>query len=103
MGFMDKAKEAAEKAKAQAQQIAQQGQAKVQDVQRTRSEHELYQNLGEAYYAQQRRGGDATAVTAALDALDAHFAGGGGSAPASGNGQGGPSAPPAGDFKIEDV
>lgn len=106
---MDKAKEAAEKAKVQAQQMAQQGQAKVQDVQRTRTEHDLYQKLGQACYAEQRRGGDHLAVESALSALDAHFA----SAATAGPGPaapGGPTPstgttppPPSGDFKIDDV
>ncbi|HET6876000.1 MAG TPA: hypothetical protein VFH38_00570 [Jatrophihabitans sp.] len=74
MGFMDKAKEAALQAKASAQQMAQQGQAKVQAAQQGRSEAELYRALGEAVFNEQRRGGDPAAVQAALDALDAHYA-----------------------------
>ena len=75
MGFMDKAKEAALQAKTQAQHLAQQGQQKVATIQEGRSLSELYRTLGEAYYNQQRHGGDAAAVTAALQALDEHFAG----------------------------
>jgi hypothetical protein len=75
MGIMDKAKEAAQQAKASAEKLAQQGQAKVQEVQKHRSEAELYRALGEAYYAEQRRGGDHAQVTAGLEALDAHFGG----------------------------
>lgn len=74
MGFMDKAKEAALQAKTSAQQMAQQGQAKVQAAQQGRSESELYRALGEAVYNEQRRGGDPAAVQAALGALDAHYA-----------------------------
>jgi hypothetical protein len=74
MGFMDKAKEAALQAKVQAQQIAQQGQAKVATMQQGRSEAELFRTLGEAFYNEQRRGGDHEAVVAALGALDQHFA-----------------------------
>jgi hypothetical protein len=74
MGFLDKAKEAAEKAMASAQQAAQQGQAKVGSYQQGRSEKELYSTLGEAFYREQRSGGDRQAVQAALDALDAHVA-----------------------------
>jgi hypothetical protein len=74
MGFMDKAKEAALQAKAQAEKVAQQGQAKVATIQQSRSEGELYKTLGEAYFAEQRRGGDHEAVVAALTALDQHFA-----------------------------
>jgi hypothetical protein len=75
MGLMDKAKEAAMQAKASAEKLAQQGQAKVAEVQQHRSEAELYRTLGEAYYTEQRRGGDHEAVVAALNALDQHFAG----------------------------
>jgi hypothetical protein len=67
MGFLDKAKEAAEKAMAQ-------GQAKVGSFQQGRSEAELYKTLGEAFYNEQRNGGDRGAVQAGLDALDAHMA-----------------------------
>jgi hypothetical protein len=74
MGLMDKAKEAALKAKAEAQQLAQQGQAKVAEIKETREEAELYKNLGQAYYAEQRKGGGHDAVEAALAALDAHVA-----------------------------
>ncbi|HEX3336789.1 MAG TPA: hypothetical protein VHS54_10030 [Jatrophihabitans sp.] len=74
MGLMDKAKEAAEKAKASAQHMAQQGQAKVAAVQQGRSEAELHKALGEAYFNEQRRGGDHEAVAAALAALDEHYA-----------------------------
>jgi len=74
MGFMDKAKEAALQAKNQAQQLAQQGQAKVQTLQQGRSEHELQRTLGEAVYNAERRGGDREAVVAAMTALDQHYA-----------------------------
>ena len=110
MGLMDKAKEAAEKAKASAQHVAQQGQAKVASVQQGRSEGELYRTLGEAVYAEQRRGGGHEAVAAALDTLDAHFAaappatappaapaGAGPVPPASA-----PQPPPSGDFTLDD-
>jgi hypothetical protein len=73
MGFLDKAKEAAEKAMASAQQAAQQGQAKVGAYQQGKSENELYRTLGEAFYREQRSGGDRLAVQGALDALDAHM------------------------------
>jgi hypothetical protein len=117
MGFMDKAKEAALQAKASAQQIAQQGQAKVAQVQQTRSEGELYRSLGEAFYAEQRRGGDQQTVIAALTALDEHFAAAPPAAPGpvAPAGAGGavappPPAPPApatpaptGDFTLDDL
>src|SRR3954452_20715325 len=92
MGFMDKAKEAAQQAKTQAQQLAQQGQAKVATIQQGRSEAELFRTLGEAYYAEQRRGGDKEAVTTALTALDEHYASAAGDA---GGASGTPGTPPA--------
>lgn len=67
MGFMDKAKDAALQAKAKADQARQQGQAKV-------TEMKLYRSLGEAVYAEQRKGGSHASVETALAALDAHFA-----------------------------
>lgn len=74
MGIMDKAKEAAEKARASAQQAAHQGQAKVEAYQFDRTTNELYKALGEAYFAEQRRGGSHDAVVTALGAVDAHLA-----------------------------
>ncbi len=67
MGFLDKAK-------ATAAQAMQQGQAKVEQIQQSRQESELYKTLGEAVYKAQRQGGDHAAVDAALTALDNHFA-----------------------------
>jgi hypothetical protein len=67
MGFLDKAK-------ATAAQAMQQGQAKVEQIQQSRQESELYKTLGEAVYKAQRQGGDQSAVDAALTALDTHFA-----------------------------
>jgi hypothetical protein len=67
MGFLDKAK-------ATATQAMQQGQAKVEQIQQSRQESELYKTLGEAVYKAQRHGGDQAAVDAALTALDSHFA-----------------------------
>ena len=95
MGFMDKAKEAALQAKTQAQQLAQQGQAKVATIQQGRSEAELFRTLGEAYYNEQRRGGDHEAVAAALTALDEHFATAAGSTPPPAAGGAAPSTPPS--------
>ena len=74
MGFMDKAKQAAMQAKESAQHVAQQGQAKVASVQESRNVGELHKALGEAFYNEQRRGGDHDAVVAALTALDEHYA-----------------------------
>jgi hypothetical protein len=120
MGLMDKAKQAAMQAKESAQHMAQQGQAKVAQVQHTREIGELYRALGEAYYAQQRSGGDGAAVTAALEALDAHHAGAEAEAeaaappaqppapesPAAGSvvpPPPSPASPPPGDFTLDDV
>jgi hypothetical protein len=124
MGLMDKAKQAAMQAKEQAQHMAQQGQAKVAEVQQGRQEGELYRALGEAYYNAQRRGGDQAAVSSALQALDGHFAGAPAGPTAAGPGAAAPGAaapgaavpgaavppppspaspPPAGDFTLDDV
>ena len=107
MGIMDKAKEAAMQAKASAEKMAQQGQAKVATMQHNRSEAELYRALGEAAYAEQRRGGSRAAVDSAVSALDQHFATPGPSASSTPPSQAGGSAPtqspPAGDFKINDA
>jgi replicative DNA helicase len=101
---MDRAKEAAQQAKASAEKMAQQGQAKVAAVQQSRSEGELYKALGEAVYAEQRRGGAHEAVQAALQALDAHFSGAQPPAAAPPADQSGVATPPpAGDFRIEDM
>jgi len=75
MGFLDKAKEAAEKAMAATQQAAQQGQAKIETMQQAKSEGELLKALGEAYYNEQRSGAGHEAVEVALAAIDAHHAG----------------------------
>ncbi|MDT4924030.1 MAG: hypothetical protein QOG01_1743 [Pseudonocardiales bacterium] len=117
MGLMDKAKEAAEKAKASAQHMAQQGQAKVAAVQQGRSEAELQKALGDAYFNEQRRGGDHEAVVLALVALDEHYVAAaaapagpdaGVAAPPTGAPMAAPppappAAPPAGNFTIDDM
>jgi hypothetical protein len=72
VGFLDKAKEAAEKAKAATQQAAQQGQAKFEEMKNERAEAALLKALGEAVYAEHRGGGSHDAVDAAVKALDAH-------------------------------
>lgn len=88
MGFLDKAKEAAAQAQQKAQQGLAQGQAKVGEMQTKRQGDALLHDLGAAYYAQQRSGGSADAVSAALAAIDTHVAsngpldaGGGAAAP----------------------
>lgn len=114
MGLMDKAKGAALQAKASAQNIAQQGQAKVSSVQQGRTEGELYRTLGEAVYNERRHGGPEQATAEALNALDEHFAAapaasqpGATSQPAgpppSTPQQAGASSPPAGDFTLDDL
>jgi hypothetical protein len=67
MGLLDKAKASATAAMAQ-------GQAKVGAFQQGRSETELYKALGEAFYREQRQGGDHQATVDALVALDTHMA-----------------------------
>jgi hypothetical protein len=74
MTFLDKAKVAAEKAAARAQQGVQQGQAKLDAIQTKRRADALLRELGAAYYAEQRRGADHAAVEVALLALDTHAA-----------------------------
>jgi hypothetical protein len=67
MGLLDKAKASATAAMAQ-------GQAKVGAFQQGRSESELYKALGEAFYREQRQGGDHQATVDALVALDTAMA-----------------------------
>jgi uncharacterized protein (DUF2164 family) len=74
VGLVDKVKEQAEHAGRVAQQGLSQGQAKIDQMQAKRQSQFLFRRLGEAYYAQQRQGGSAEAVTAALAALDEHVA-----------------------------
>ena len=102
MGFMDKAREAAQQATAKAQQGLAQGQAKIDEVQTTRAADGLLRDLGAAFYAEQRSGGSHEAVVAALAAVDAHVAehgpvGKAGPAPSDASPQPpGPSSAPAG-------
>jgi len=74
MGFMDKAREAAQQATTKAQQGLAQGQAKIDEVQTSRAADGLLRDVGAAFYAEQRSGGSHEAVVAALGALDAHVA-----------------------------
>jgi hypothetical protein len=82
---MDKVKEQAAVAVAKGQQIAVQGQAKldeavvqgqakVSEVQAKRAYDGLLRELGAAYYAAQRENGPSSAVDAALAAVDTHVA-----------------------------
>lgn len=95
MGLLDKVK-------AQAGQVAAQGQAKLGEVQAKRQADALLRELGHAYFKQQREGGSAEAVSDALAKVDAHVAEHGSpdaatsAAPAQG-------AAPAGDFKLDDL
>lgn len=74
MGFMDKARDAAQQATAKGKQGLAQGQAKIDEVQTARAGDALMKRLGEAYYAEQRNGASHDAVVAALAAMDAHIA-----------------------------
>ena len=110
MGFLDKAKEAADRAVAATTQAAQQGQAKFDTYQTGKSEAELYKTLGEAVFNEQRRGAGPAAVSEALAALDAHFAAapaaGSATPPATGSATPPPAAGPAtptGNFTLDDL
>lgn len=74
MGFMDKAREAAQQATAKAQQGLTQGQHKLDEVQASRAADALLRDVGAAFYAEQRSGGSHEAVEATLGAVDAHVA-----------------------------
>jgi hypothetical protein len=74
MGLMDKVKAQADQAMAKAQQGLAQGQGKLDALQAKRAGDALLRKLGLAVYAQQRSGGSAQAVDAALAAVDAHVA-----------------------------
>jgi hypothetical protein len=72
MGLMDKVKQGAGQALTKAQQGVNQGKAKLDQAQAKHQWDGLLRNLGAAVYAEQRQGGPADAVTAALSALDEH-------------------------------
>ena len=74
MGLMDKVKQGAGQALTKAQQGVNQGKAKLDQAQAKHQWDGLLRNLGSAVYAEQRQGGPADAVTAALAALDEHAA-----------------------------
>jgi hypothetical protein len=65
-GFLDRARE-------QAQRGLAQGKEKVEEVQAQREGKELLRGLGVAYYAQQRGSGSPDAVDKALTQLDQHI------------------------------
>jgi len=72
MTLLDKAKVAAEKAAARGKQGVQQGQAKIDAIQTKRKAEALLRELGAAYFAELRHGGNHDAVDAAVEALDSH-------------------------------
>ena len=74
MGLLDKVKAQAEQVAAKAQQGVSQGQAKIEEMQVKKQSDALLRDLGAAYFAQQRSGGSAEAVTDALAKVDAHIA-----------------------------
>ncbi|MCX3060181.1 hypothetical protein [Streptomyces beihaiensis] len=66
-GFLDRAKE-------QAQRGLTQGKQKLDEVQAQRAGADLLKQLGAAYYAEQRGSGGAEATQRALQAVEAHIA-----------------------------
>lgn len=66
-GFLDRAKE-------QAQRGLAQGKEKVEEVQAQRQGNDLLRRLGSAYYSEQRGSGSAAEVQQALSALEQHIA-----------------------------
>jgi hypothetical protein len=74
MGVMDKAKARAEAALAKGKEGMAQGQAKLDAMQAKKQGDALLRDLGAAYYAKERAGGSADAVSAALAKVVAHEA-----------------------------
>jgi hypothetical protein len=66
-GFLDRAKE-------QAQRGLTQGKQKLDDVQAQRAGGDLLKRLGSAYYAERRGSGSPEATRQALQALESHIA-----------------------------
>ncbi|MFG2310066.1 hypothetical protein ACGFS9_15535 [Streptomyces sp. NPDC048566] len=66
-GFLDRAKE-------QAQRGLTQGKQKLDDVQAQRAGGDLLKRLGAAYYAERRGTGSPEATQVALQALESHIA-----------------------------
>ncbi|MEV5612261.1 hypothetical protein [Streptomyces sp. NPDC052225] len=66
-GFLDRAKE-------QAQRGLTQGKAKLDDVQAQRAGGDLLKKLGAAYYAERKGTGSPQATQQALQALESHIA-----------------------------
>jgi CBS domain-containing protein len=72
MGILDKAKAKAERVREQATHGLEVGRTRFDDVQSRRQHARLLQNLGTAYYAENRGKGDRDATERALVDLDAH-------------------------------
>ncbi|MFS8198723.1 hypothetical protein ACLVWQ_08540 [Streptomyces sp. CWNU-52B] len=66
-GFLDRAKE-------QAQRGITQGKQKIDDVQAQRAGNDLLKSLGAAYFAEQRGSGSPQTTQQALQALESHIA-----------------------------
>ncbi|GGY89214.1 hypothetical protein [Streptomyces poonensis] len=66
-GFLDRAKE-------QAQRGLTQGRQKLDEVQAQRAGNDLLKRLGAAYYAERRGSGSPAATQQALQALETHIA-----------------------------
>ncbi|AEW95019.1 MULTISPECIES: hypothetical protein [Streptomycetaceae] len=66
-GFLDRAKETAQRG-------LDAGKQKVEEVQAARAGHELLRKLGAAYYAEKRGSGSPEEVDKALTAVEAHIA-----------------------------
>jgi hypothetical protein len=74
MGLLDKVKVQAGQIAEKAQQGVAQGKDKLDELQAHKKGEGLLRELGEAYYAQLRKGGPQSAVEEALKAMDAHIA-----------------------------
>jgi len=74
MGVMDKVKAQAGAALAKGKEGAAQGHAKFDAMQAKKQSDALLRDLGAAYYAQERKGGSADAVSAALAKVVAYEA-----------------------------
>jgi hypothetical protein len=72
MNLTESVKQQAGQAWGTVQQGLGQGHVKFEELRANRQAQSLLRNLGAAYYAQQREGGSADAVTAALAAMDKH-------------------------------
>jgi CBS domain-containing protein len=73
MGILDKAKETAERVREQAAHGVEVGRTRLDEAQSRRQQARLLQNLGAAYYAENRGRGNRDAVERALAELDAHM------------------------------